>query len=141
MHAARRAAYAGRMQETVRIHRVAIADDSPAFLAAAASHVSGLPGFTLAGTANSAGDALTLVQTSMPDVLLLDLGLAPNRALELVRRVKATPGAPAVVALALFHTPEAVAAAKRAGADALVGKESFVAGLRQALANIFPARV
>ena len=134
------AAYAAGMQETVRIHRVAIADDSPAFLAAAASHVSGLPGFTLAGTASSAGDALALVQSAMPDVLLLDLGLAPNRALDLVRRVKAAPGAPAVVALALFHTPEAVAAAKRAGADALVGKESFVAGLRQALATIFPAR-
>ena len=141
MHAPHMAAYAGRMQETVRIHRVAIADDSPAFLAAAASHVSGLPGFTLAGTASSAGDALALVQAAMPDVLLLDLGLAPNRALDLVRRVKATPGAPAVVALALVHTPEAVAAAKLAGADALVGKESFVAGLRQALATIFPARV
>ena len=128
------------MQETVRIHRVAIADDSPAFLAAAASHVSGLPGYTLAGTASSAGDALELVQTASPDVLLLDLGLAQNRALELVRRVKAAPGAPAVVALALFHTPEAVAAAKRAGADALVGQESFVAGLRQALASIFPAQ-
>src|SRR6476661_763978 len=102
------------MQETVRIHRVAIADDSPAFLAAAASHVSGLPGYTLAGTASSVGDTLELVQS-------------------------ATPGAPAVVALALFHTPEAVAAAKRAGADALVGKESFVSGLRQALASIFPA--
>jgi len=140
MHGANGSAYAGRMQETVRIHRVAIADDSPAFLAAAASHVSGLPGYTLAGTASSVGDTLELVQSAMPDVLLLDLGLAPNRALDLVRRVKAAPGAPAVVALALFHTPEAVAAAKRAGADALVGKESFVSGLRQALANIFPAR-
>ena len=140
MHGANGPAYAGRMQETVRIHRVAIADDSPAFLAAAASHVSGLPGYTLAGTASSVGDTLELVQSAMPDVLLLDLGLAPNRALDLVRRVKAAPGAPAVVALALFHTPEAVAAAKRAGADALVGKESFVSGLRQALANIFPAR-
>src|SRR5262245_8947965 len=128
------------MQETVRVHRVAIADDSPAFLAAAASHVAGLPGFALAGTANSAGDALALVQSAMPDVLLLDLGLAQNRALDLVRRVKAAPGAPAVVALALFHTPEAVAAAKRAGADALVGTESFVAGLCQALATMFPGR-
>ena len=118
---------------------MAIADDSPAFLAAAASHVSGLPGFTLAGTANSAGDALALVQSATPDVLLLDLGLAPNRALELVRRVKATPGAPAVVALALFHTPEAVAAAKHAGADALVGKERFITGLSQAFEQLFPA--
>ncbi|SRR5258706_3839109 len=127
--------------EGVRLHRVAIADDSPAFLAAAATHISALPGFTLAGTASDARETLELVQTSTPDVLLLDLGLAPKRALELVRRVKEAPGAPAVVALALFHTPEALAAAKRAGADALVGKESFVAGLNQVLAGLFPARV
>jgi DNA-binding NarL/FixJ family response regulator len=127
--------------ESVRLHKVAIADDSPAFLAAAANHISGLPGFTLAGTASDASEALELVQASTPDVLLLDLGLAPKRALELVRRVKQGPGAPAVVALALFHTPEALAAAKRAGADALVGKESFVAGLNQVLAGLFPARL
>jgi DNA-binding NarL/FixJ family response regulator len=52
--------------------------------------------------------------------------------------VKAEPRAPAVVAMTLFHTPEAAAAATRAGADALVGKESFVSGLRDALARLFP---
>ena len=119
--------------------RVAIADDSPAFLAAAASHVASLPGFVLAGTASTARQALALVESVMPDVLLLDLGIAPMRGLELVRRVKAGPRAPAVVALALFHTPETLAAAKRAGADALVCKESFVAGLGDALASLFPA--
>ena len=119
--------------------RVAIADDSPAFLAAAASHVASLPGFVLAGTAGTARQALALVESAMPDVLLLDLGLVPQRGLELVRRVKAGPRAPAVVALALFHTPETLAAAKGAGADALVGKETFVAGLGDALASLFPA--
>ena len=119
--------------------RVAIADDSPAFLAAAASHVASLPGFVLAGTAGTARQALALVESAMPDVLLLDLGLVPQRGLELVRRVKAGPRAPAVVALALFHTPETLAAAKGAGADALVGKETFVAGLGAALASLFPA--
>ena len=34
--------------------RIAIADDSPAFLTAAANYVSNLPGFVLAGTANTA---------------------------------------------------------------------------------------
>jgi DNA-binding NarL/FixJ family response regulator len=119
--------------------RVAIADDSPEFLAAAADHVAGLPGFVLAGTASTTRQALALVESVMPDVLLLDLGLAPKRGMELVRRLKAGPGAPAVVALALFHTPETLAAAKHAGADALVGKESFVAGLGDALASLFPA--
>ncbi|MGQ0547765.1 MAG: response regulator [Betaproteobacteria bacterium] len=119
--------------------RVAIADDSPEFLAAAAAHVAALPGYVLAGTASTARQAMALVESVMPDVLLLDLGAAPKRGLDLVRRVKAAPRAPAVVALALFHTPETLAAAKRAGADALVCKETFVAGLGDALASLFPA--
>ena len=121
------------------MRRVAIADDSPAFLSAAANYVTTLPGFTLAGVASTAPQTLELVENSMPDVLLLDLGLGPKRGMELVQQVKSTSAAPAIVAMALFDTPEAAAAAKLAGADDLVGKESFVAGLRQALANIFPA--
>ena len=127
------------MPSQVSPRRVAIADDSPAFLAAAAEHVAALPGYTLAGTASTAAQALDLVAAATPDVLLLDLGIAPNRGLELVRHLKSSPRAPAVVALMLFHTPEADAAARRAGADALVGKESFVAGLNQALSLLFPA--
>jgi DNA-binding NarL/FixJ family response regulator len=92
----------------------------------------------LAGTANTGLQALGLVSSAGPDVLLLDLGSPPVRGLEIVKRVKAEPGAPAVVAMTLFHTPEAAAAAKRAGADALVGKESFVTGLSQALSRLFP---
>ena len=45
---------------------------------------------------------------------------------------------PAVVALSLFDTPEALAAARRAGADELVGKESFIAGLSEVLERLFP---
>jgi DNA-binding NarL/FixJ family response regulator len=127
------------MEEITRLRKVAIADDSPAFLAAAANYVASLPGFMLAGIASTAPQTLALVEASTPDVLLLDLGLGPKRGLELVQRVKAAPAAPAVVALALFDTPEALAAAKRAGADELVGKESFIAGLSQALARLFPS--
>ena len=126
------------MHETPRARRVAIADDSPAFLSAAATYVATLPGFTLAGVASTAPQAVELVESSMPDVLLLDLGLAPRRGVELVRRVKSVPAAPLVVALSLFHTPEALAAARRAGADELVGKERFISGLSQAFARLFP---
>ena len=123
--------------EEQRVRRVVIADDSPAFLSAAASYVTTLPGFQLAGVARTAPQTIDLVENSMPDVLLLDLRLAPKRG-ELVRRVKATAAAPAVVALTLFDTPEAAAAAKLAGADELVGKESFISGLARALARLFP---
>jgi DNA-binding NarL/FixJ family response regulator len=121
-----------------RLRRIAIADSSPAFLTAAASYVSNLPGYVLAGTSAKASQAVTLVNSSGADVLLLDLGSHPIRGLEILRRVKAQERAPVVVAMTLFHTREAAAAARGAGADALVGKECFVAGLRDALARLFP---
>lgn len=108
--------------------RVAIADESPAFLAAAAHHITRLPGCVVAESAEDA------------DLLLLDLGPAPVRGLELVRRVLARPGAPAVVAMTLFYSPEAELAARRAGAHALVGKDAFVSGLSQVLTTLFPAK-
>jgi DNA-binding NarL/FixJ family response regulator len=126
------------MHETTPTRRVAIADDSPAFLQAAATYVSTLPGFAVAGTARTVPQTVELLESSKPDVLLLDLGLAPRRGLELVRKVKAVPAAPLIVALSLFYTPEALAAVRRAGADDLVGKERFIAGLSQAFARLFP---
>ena len=127
------------MEEGTKLRKVAIADDSPAFLAAAANYIATIPGFMLAGIASTPPQTLALVESAAPDVLLLDLGMAPKRGLELVQQVKASPAAPAVVALALFETPEALAAAKRAGADELVGKESFISGLAQVLGRLFPA--
>jgi CheY-like chemotaxis protein len=61
------------------------------------------------------------------------------RGLDMVRRVKACPQAPAVIALALFHSEEAALQARSAGADALVGKEAFVSGLAEVLPRLFAA--
>ena len=124
-----------------RPRRIAIADDSPAFVAAAAGYVAALPGYVLAGTAETAAHAVALVLSAVPDILLLDLGVAPARGLEVLRRVKALPASPAVVAMTLFHSPEAAAAAIRAGALALVGKDAFVSGLTDILAGLSAAEI
>jgi DNA-binding NarL/FixJ family response regulator len=126
--------------KTPALQRIAIADDSPAFLAAAAGYIASLPGYSVAGTANSARDALALVESVEPDLLLLDLGLAPVRGLDMVRRVKASLCAPAVIALALFYSEETALQARDAGADALIGKEAFVTGLGEVLPRLVRAR-
>jgi len=87
-----------------RARRIAIADDSPTFVDAAARYVAALPGYALAGTVHATAHALTLVKSSAPDILLLDLGAAPARGLELLRRVKELPAAPVVVAMTLFRS-------------------------------------
>ena len=120
--------------------RIAIVDESPAFVAAAVDYLARVSGFVICGTAHSASQAVDLVRRAAPDVLLLDLGLSPARGLQRVRDVKEVSGAPAIIAMTLFHSPEAAAAARAAGADALVGKEAFVSGLTQVLAALFPAK-
>jgi DNA-binding NarL/FixJ family response regulator len=127
--------------QIARARRIAIADDSPKFVEAAAGYVAALPGCALAGTVNAAAKAVGLVLASAPDVLLLDLGPAPARGLELLRRVTELPGALAVVAMTLFHSQEAAAAAVAAGAAGLVGKDRFVSGLTQILAGLFPTEI
>jgi DNA-binding NarL/FixJ family response regulator len=127
--------------QIARARRIAIADDSAKFVEAAAGYVAALAGCALAGTANPAAKAVALVLDSAPDVLLLDLGAAPARGLDLLRQVTALPGAPAVVAMTLFHSQEAAAAAVAAGAAGLVGKDRFVSGLTQILAALFPAEI
>ena len=120
--------------------RVAIADDSPAFLAAAASYIASLPGYVLAGTASNPAEALSLVESAMPDLVLLDLGLMPSRGLDMVRRIKARARPPQVIALALFHADETRTQAHDAGADALISKEAFVTGLAEVLPRLIAAR-
>jgi len=118
------------------MRRIVIADASPMFRDAAAHLISSLPGYTLAGTSTTPEQTLHLVATTGPDVLLVDLGTV--RGLDTVRRVKAGARPPRVVAMTLFHTRQAALAATRAGADAFIGKERFVVGLRAALARLFP---
>ncbi len=127
--------------QTRRARTIAIADDSAMFVEAAADYVAALPGYAVAGTAHTAAEALALVRACAPDVLLLDLGAAPARGVELVRRVKALPAAPAVIAMTLFHSAGAAQAAVEAGAAGLVGKDAFVSGLTQILARLFPAEI
>src|SRR3954467_14100094 len=111
-----------------RTRRIAIADDSPAFVSAVSTYVESLPGYELAGTARTSVQALALVEAQEPDVLLPDPGLPPLRGLDFLRRLKALPGGPAVVAMTLFHTPDAAAEARRAGAAPPGGQEAFLSG-------------
>jgi DNA-binding NarL/FixJ family response regulator len=115
---------------------IAIADSSPAFLAAAANYVAGMPGYALAGTTASMAEAVDMVEAVAPQILLLDLGSAPVRGMSAIREVKALPNAPAVIALALFYSEEIATEAKTAGAVALIGKEAFVSGLARALSGL-----
>lgn len=97
--------------------RIIVLDGNPGFVAAVTRFLERLPACTRA----------------VADVVLVDLGLA---GLELPRRLKLGNPSLAVIALALFPTPELIAEARRLGLDGVVSKEAFADELLGALARV-----
>ena len=63
--------------QTGRDRRIAIADDSPMFVEAAARYVAALPGYALAGTVHATTQAVARGGSAAPDRRRRGLGGAP----------------------------------------------------------------
>lgn len=66
-------------------HSVLVVDDDPRFRDAFAKAVGSAPNLLLAGAAADLPEALRLIQTLEPDVLLVDLALPSGNGIELIR--------------------------------------------------------
>ncbi|WKX72697.1 response regulator [Streptomyces sp. XD-27] len=79
--------------------RVLVVEDDPVAADAHALYVSRVPGFTVAGTAHSAGGARRLLERSPVDLLLLDLYLPDGHGLQLIRSLRAAGHSADVIAV------------------------------------------
>ena len=75
------------------------------------------PQIEVVGEAGRGIEALALVSTMRPDVVLLDLRMPDMDGIEVCRRLKAEPSAPAVLFLTSYADDQTILAAIEAGAD------------------------
>jgi two-component system nitrate/nitrite response regulator NarL len=78
--------------------RVLIADDHPMIAAALEVLLRGTD-YELVGRARSGADALSQVQKFKPDVLLLDVNMPDGSGIEVLRQLRGTRRAPAIILL------------------------------------------
>jgi DNA-binding NarL/FixJ family response regulator len=103
-------------------------------------------GFTVAGKATSAGDALRRLRERPADVVVLDLQMPGSEAMTCLREIRARQGRTAIVALSQEGGGDAVERALAEGAVACVLKsgvpEDLVTAVRQARRRsiYFPGR-
>ena len=71
-----------------------------------------------------------------PDLVLMDVAMPGMNGLDATRELKSRPGAPRVVILTFYDTPEIRAAAKTAGADAFLVKWALEDELERLLETI-----
>jgi response regulator of citrate/malate metabolism len=96
--------------------RVLVVDDDFAVAALHRSFVEWHGGFTVAGVAHDGGQALQLVESAAPDLVLLDVYLPDMTGLEVLRTLRARPGRQVdVIAITAARELETVRAAMAGG--------------------------
>jgi DNA-binding NarL/FixJ family response regulator len=115
---------------------VAVAEDHPVMREGLAALLAGEGGFTVVGSAGSARDTRALVARASPHVLVMDLMLAEDDGLALIKDLAAV--APALRLVVFSLHPEDIYAERclRAGAHGYVMKREPVATLFRAIREV-----
>lgn len=102
--------------------RVVIADDTRIAIEGMSGILATLPGLQLVGAASTVDDLMSLVVTSSPDIVFIDLkwNLDERSGIEAIGRIKAMKRQVIVIALTAYE--DLVYSARVAGADAAMLK-------------------
>ena len=109
--------------------RVLLVDDNPDFLDSAALLLGAAPGLTVVGRARSGEEALAETERLLPDLVLMNIGMAGVSGLEATRRIKARHPAPRVILLAVHDTADKREAGDAAGADGFLSKVALTTAI------------
>jgi DNA-binding NarL/FixJ family response regulator len=126
----------GRAGTLTHVIRVAVLDDHHAIRVGLQAALRAEPGLLAVGTASEPAELDTLLEAAAPDVLLLDYWLPGTDGLELCRRVKTRPDAPAVLLYSAYADAAMAVPAMVAGADGLIHKGAPSESLYEAIRRV-----
>lgn len=110
---------------TVQTNRVVIVDDQAAFRSAARLVVDVSDGFVVVGEAATGEEAVEMVASLAPDIVLMDVNLPGIDGLEATRRIVASGAKARILVLSTYSASEYENAARDAGAIGFVPKDDF----------------
>ncbi|MCX6545493.1 MAG: response regulator transcription factor [Acidobacteria bacterium] len=120
--------------------RTLIVDDSPEFLNAARQFLERLPSVELVGTAEDGMQALALVASARPDLVLMDITMPRLNGLEATRTIRTEFPGVHVIIITLHDSAELRATSITAGADGFISKSALRDELPGAIAQLFSSR-
>jgi DNA-binding NarL/FixJ family response regulator len=116
------------------LSRVVIVDDHELFRSGVRTELEGL--VEVAGDTGTVEDAIALVRSKEPDVVLLDVQMPGGGGVEVIRQVASTHPAMRFLALSVSDAAEDVIAVIRAGARGYVTKSISGPELAQAIKRV-----
>lgn len=116
--------------------RVVVVDDHPMFREGLAAMLDALEGTEVVGQASHGEEALAVVASTGPDVVLMDLHMPGLNGVEATRRITEVQPAVAVLVLTMLADDDSLFAALRAGARGYLLKEASRADIIRALESV-----
>ncbi len=134
-------------ETTITAIRIMIIDDHPVVRMGLASMLSTQPGIDVIGSASSGSEALALLKTISPDVVLIDLRMPGMSGLEVIRAINLLADSPRIIVLTSFDLDEDIYQCVNAGAHGYILKDAPQDRLLEAIQAVhamkryFPAEI
>lgn len=116
--------------------RVLLVDDDPLVRSALALMLGGDSDLTVVGQASDGREAISMVETEHPDVVLMDIRMPHMNGLEATKVLHARPSPPRVIVLTTFDADDYVIGAIAAGADGFLLKDTPPAEIVEAVKKV-----
>lgn len=116
--------------------RVVVVDDHPVVRSGLIGMLAVTDDISVVGEAGDGAEALALVASTTPDVVLMDLRMPRVDGIVATQRVRARTNPPEVVVLTTFDTDENVLHALRAGASGFLLKDTPPAQIVDAVRRV-----
>lgn len=101
---------------------VFLADDSAIVRERLRTLLSIVPHLIICGEADNATDAISGIESSQADVVILDLNLRNSHGMEVLAAIKKKPTPPVVIILSIHSSPDLTRHYLNSGADYYFGK-------------------
>ena|ERR1035437_7429947 len=120
--------------------RVVIVDDHPLIRRGLERMIHSGDGFIVCGEAGTAADAMKVVGTAKPDLVIVDVGLPDEDGIELTRRLLRKFPRIAILILSMHEEPDYALRALQAGARGYMVKHDAVEKIGIALTEVLSGR-
>ena len=124
-----------------KTYRLLLVDDHPSVINGYRFVLQAYPCFEICGTASNEAEALALLETELPDLVITDLNMPGRGGLELIKDLVALHPGLKIIVSSMHDEMLCAARALRAGASGYVGKDSPGHALIDAIHQVLDGKV